>query len=63
MGVIAWIVVGLIASAVLPPGIVDALIGVLIGAGGTIAATEGKDVSLPTGTILRIRLDTPPNVR
>ncbi|HTG99062.1 MAG TPA: hypothetical protein VL882_02280 [Vicinamibacterales bacterium] len=44
-------------------GAKGALIGVLIGAGGTIAATEGKDVSLPTGTILRVRLDTPPNVR
>jgi hypothetical protein len=31
-------------------GAKGALIGVLIGAGGTIAATEGKDVSLPTGT-------------
>ena len=36
---------------------------VLIGAGGTIAATEGTDVSLPAGTILRVRLDTPPNIR
>jgi len=44
-------------------GAKGALIGVLIGAGGTIAATEGKDVSLPTGTILRVRLDTPPNIR
>jgi hypothetical protein len=24
-----------------------------------IAATEGRDVELPAGTILRIRLDTP----
>ena len=39
------------------------LIGVLIGAGGTIAATEGKDVSLPPGTLLRVRFDTPPNIR
>ena len=31
--------------------------------GGTIAATEGKDVTLPAGTILRVRLDTPPNIR
>ena len=44
-------------------GAKGALIGVLIGAGGTIAATEGTDVSLPAGTILRVRLDTPPNIR
>ena len=44
-------------------GAKGALIGVLIGAGGTIAATEGKDVSLPAGTILRVSLDTPPNIR
>jgi hypothetical protein len=34
-----------------------ALLGVLVGGGGTIAATEGADVHLPTGTVLRIRLD------
>ncbi|MGH9371859.1 MAG: hypothetical protein ACRD15_10050 [Vicinamibacterales bacterium] len=44
-------------------GVKGALLGVLIGGGGTIAATEGKDVTLPPGTILRVRLDTPPNVR
>ena len=36
-----------------------ALIGVLVGGGGTIAATEGADVDLPVGTILRIRIDQP----
>jgi hypothetical protein len=36
-----------------------ALLGVLIGAGGTIAATEGTDVKLPLGTVLRIRVDQP----
>lgn len=40
-----------------------ALLGVLIGGGGTIAATEGKDVTLPTGTVLRVRLDQPPAIR
>ena len=40
-----------------------ALLGVLIGGGGTIAATEGKDVTLPPGTILRVRLDDPPDLR
>jgi hypothetical protein len=36
-----------------------ALLGVLVGGGGTIAATEGSDVDLPAGTILRIRVDQP----
>jgi TolA-binding protein len=44
-------------------GVKGALLGVLIGAGGTIAATEGKEVTLPPGTLLRVRLDTPPNIR
>jgi hypothetical protein len=44
-------------------GAKGALIGVLIGAGGTIAATEGTDVKLPAGTILRVRMDTPPPIR
>jgi hypothetical protein len=44
-------------------GAKGALLGVLIGGGGTIAATEGKDVTLPPGTILRVRLDDPLVVR
>jgi len=44
-------------------GAKGALIGVLIGAGGTVAATEGKDVVVPAGTILRVQFDTPPNIR
>ena len=43
-------------------GTKGALIGILVGGGGTIAATEGKDVKLEPGTILRVRLDQPPNV-
>jgi hypothetical protein len=35
---------------------------VLIGGGGTIAATEGKDVELPAGTVLRVRMDSPLNL-
>jgi hypothetical protein len=31
--------------------------GVLIGGGGTMAATEGKQVELEPGTVLRTRLD------
>ncbi len=44
-------------------GVRGALLGVLIGGGGTMVATEGKDVTLPPGTILRVRLDTPPSIR
>ena len=40
-------------------GVKGALLGVLIGAGGTIAATEGSDVKLPMGAVLRIRIDQP----
>jgi hypothetical protein len=32
--------------------------GILIGAGGVLVATEGKDVDLPIGTVLRVRFDT-----
>lgn len=35
------------------------LAGILIGGGGTIAATDGANAELPVGTILRIRLDQP----
>jgi len=44
-------------------GVKGALLGVLIGGGGTMVATEGKDVTLPPGTILRVRMDTPPEIR
>jgi hypothetical protein len=40
-------------------GFKGVLAGILIGAGGTVAATPGKDVVLPQGTVLRIRLDSP----
>ena len=43
-------------------GTKGAIIGVLVGAGGTVAATEGKDVELPSGTIVRMRLDSPARV-
>jgi len=39
-----------------------ALLGVLVGGGGTIASTEGADVNLAAGNILRIRLDQPLDV-
>ena len=54
--------VGAIIGGILG-GAKGALLGVLIGGGGTIAATEGKDVHLPPGTVLRVRMDTPPDVR
>lgn len=44
-------------------GVKGAIAGILIGAGGTVAATEGKDVELPPGTVLRMRLDTPVTIR
>jgi hypothetical protein len=44
-------------------GVRGALLGVLIGGGGTIAATEGTDVRLPAGTVLRVRLDSPPEIK
>ncbi len=49
---------GAIIGAILG-GAKGALAGILIGGGGTIAATEGKDVELPAGTMLRVRLDSP----
>ncbi len=54
----AGAVVGGIIGGVLAGG-KGALIGVLVGGGGTVAATDGADVDLPVGTILRIRLDQP----
>jgi hypothetical protein len=50
--------VGAILGGILG-GVKGALLGVLIGGGGTIAATEGKDVTLPPGTVLRVRFDDP----
>ena len=50
--------VGAIIGGILG-GFKGALAGILIGGGGTIAATEGKEVELPQGSILRIRLDSP----
>jgi hypothetical protein len=44
-------------------GVKGAVLGAVIGAGGAIAATEGKDVNLPAGSIIRVRLDSPVNVR
>ncbi|MEQ1868632.1 MAG: hypothetical protein ABL961_01250 [Vicinamibacterales bacterium] len=49
--------VGAIIGGILG-GFKGAMAGILIGGGGTIAATDGKDVELAAGTVLRIRLDS-----
>jgi hypothetical protein len=53
--------VGAIIGGILG-GFKGALAGILIGGGGTIAATEGSDVDLPPGTVLRVRMDAPLDV-
>jgi hypothetical protein len=50
--------VGAILGGILG-GFKGALAGILIGAGGTLAATEGKEVDLPQGSVLRVRIDSP----
>jgi hypothetical protein len=50
--------VGAIIGGILG-GVKGAVAGVLIGGGGTIAATEGKEVDLPQGTVLRVRIESP----
>ena len=50
--------VGAIIGGILG-GVRGALTGILIGAGGVVAATEGEDVDLPPGTVLRLRFDSP----
>ena len=44
-------------------GAKGAIAGIFIGGGGTVAATEGKDIELPAGSILRVRLDSGLNLR
>ena len=48
--------VGAIIGGILG-GVKGAIAGVLIGGGGVIAATEGKDVHLPEGSVLRVRFE------
>ncbi len=38
-------------------GVKGAIAGILIGGGGVLIATEGKDVELPSGSVLRVRFD------
>jgi hypothetical protein len=54
--------VGAIVGGILG-GVKGALIGAAVGTGGVIAATEGKDIELPQGTVVRIRLDSPLQLR
>jgi hypothetical protein len=44
-------------------GFKGALAGILIGAGGTIAATEGMEVDLAQGSVLRVRVDAPVQIQ
>jgi hypothetical protein len=53
--------VGGILGAVLG-GAKGAVLGAVIGAGGTIAATEGKEVDLQQGSVLRVRIDAPVSI-
>jgi hypothetical protein len=55
-------VVGAILGGLLGGG-KGLLVGVLVGGGGTIAATDGADVDLPPGTVLRLRVDSPLEIR
>jgi hypothetical protein len=54
--------VGAIIGGILG-GFKGALAGILIGGGGTIAATEGKEVDLPQGSVLRVRIDSPVEIQ
>jgi hypothetical protein len=54
--------VGAIIGGILG-GFKGAMAGILIGGGGTIAATEGREIDLPQGTVLRVRFDSPVRVQ
>jgi hypothetical protein len=49
--------VGAILGGILG-GFKGAMAGILIGAGGTIAATEGEELNLAQGSVLRVRIDS-----
>jgi hypothetical protein len=49
--------VGAIIGGILG-GVKGALAGILVGGGGMVAATEGTDVDLKPGSVLRVRLDS-----
>ena len=54
--------VGAIIGGILG-GFKGALAGILIGGGGVVAATEGQEVNLPSGTVLRVRFDSALDLR
>jgi hypothetical protein len=54
--------VGAIIGGILG-GVKGALAGILIGGGGTVLATNGKDVDLQPGTVLRVQFDSPVVIR
>ncbi len=51
-------VVGGVLGAVLD-GAKGAAVGAILGGGGAVVATSGKDVELPAGTLLAVRLERP----
>ena len=44
-------------------GVKGAVLGAVIGGGGITAATEGKELELPQGSVLRVRLDSPVSIQ
>ena len=54
--------VGAVLGAVLG-GVKGAAIGAVLGGGGTIAATEGRDVEVSAGDVLRVRIDSPVEIQ
>jgi TolA-binding protein len=44
-------------------GVKGAILGTVIGGGGITAATEGKEVEVPQGSVLRVRLDSPVQIQ
>lgn len=50
--------VGAILGGILG-GMKGAITGILVGGGGVLVATEGTDVDLPSGSVLRVRFDAP----
>ena len=44
-------------------GVKGAILGTIIGGGGITAATEGKEVDVPQGSVLRVRLDSPVSIQ
>ena len=55
-GAVGGVIGGLIG------GVRGAIVGAVIGAGGAIAATEGQEVELPAGTVIRMRFDSAVNL-